>query len=102
LLRPTASVGVRLDIHGIGLASPRDRWYFGSGATQNRGTVFGTRPGHGATNLGTVVEGSADYAVAPGWSINGYLGVIAGGGVVRPAFAGRTMTFGYLENVLQF
>lgn len=104
LLRPTASVGVRLDIHRIGLASPRDRWYFGSGATQNRGTVFGfgTRPGHGATNLGTVVEGSADYAVAPGWSINGYLGVIAGGGVVRPAFAGRTMTFGYLENVLQF
>jgi hypothetical protein len=33
LLRPTQSVGVRLDVHRIGLASPRDAWYFGSGAT---------------------------------------------------------------------
>ncbi len=104
LLRPTESVGVRVDVHRIGLASPRDLWYFGSGATQARGTIFGfgTRPGNGAVNLGTVVEGSADYAIAPGWSINGYLGVIRGGGVVRPEFAGHTMTFGYLENVLQF
>ncbi len=104
LLRPTDSVGVRVDVHRIGLASPRDLWYFGSGATQARGTIFGfgTRPSHGARSLGTVVEGSADYAIAPGWSINGYLGVIRGGGVVRPEFAGDTMTFGYLENVLQF
>ena len=104
LLRPTESVGVRVDVHRIGLASPRDLWYFGSGATQARGTIFGfgTRPSHGARSLGTVVEGSADYTIAPGWSINGYLGVIRGGGVVRPAFAGQTMTFGYLENVLQF
>lgn len=104
LLRPIESVGVRVDLHRIGLASARDLWYFGSGATQARGTVFGfsTRPGHGAAHLGTVVEGSADYAIAPGWSINGYLGVMRGGGVVRPEFAGHTMTFGYLENVLQF
>lgn len=104
LLRPTESVGVRLDIHRIGLASAHDLWYFGSGATQARGTLFGfsTRPGHGARSLGIVVEGSADYAIVPGWSINGYLGVMRGGGVVRPEFAGQTMTFGYLENVLQF
>ena len=104
LLRPIASLGVRVDLHRIGLASARDLWYFGSGATQARGTVFGfsTRPSHGATHVGTVVEGSADYAIAPGWSINGYLGVMRGGGVVRPAFGGHTMAFGYLENVLQF
>jgi hypothetical protein len=104
LLRPIESVGVRVDIHRIGLASAHDVWYFGSGATQARGTLFGfsTRPSHGATHLGTIVEGSADYAISPRWSINGYLGVMRGGGVVRPQFAGHMMTFGYLENLFQF
>ena len=43
-----------------------------------------------------------DYAIARHWSVNGYLSAGRGGAVVTPAFAGHTMVFGYLENVLQF
>jgi hypothetical protein len=104
LLRPASALGLRVDVHRIGLASARDLWYGGSGATQARGTTFGfsTRPSFGATGLGTVVEDSADYAISPHWSVNGYMGVMRGGDVVRPAFPGRTLTFGYVENVVQF
>ena len=104
MLRPRPKLAVRLDWHRIGLASSRDAWYFGSGATQNRGTLFGfsTRPSNGASTLTSIAEGSADYAISSHWSINGYVSVARGGSVAEPAFAGRTMTFGYLENVLQF
>jgi hypothetical protein len=104
LARPRPNVNVRLDWHRIGLASSRDGWYFGSGATQQHGSIFGfaTRPSFGATHLATIGEGSVDYAIGPHWSVNGYVAVGRGGGVVAPAFAGRTLTFAYIENVLQF
>jgi hypothetical protein len=104
LLRPTPALGLRADVHRVGLASARDMWYVGSGATQSRGTVFGfsIRPSNGATDLATIVEASADYTLSPKWSVNGYVGAAKGGHVVRRAFAGSTMTFAYLENVLQF
>jgi hypothetical protein len=104
MLRPRTGLAVRLDWHRVGLASSRDAWYFGSGATQNRGTIFGfsTRPSNGSRTLASIVEGSADYTISRRWSVNGYVSVGRGGGVVKPAFAGHTMAFGYLENVLQF
>jgi hypothetical protein len=34
--------------------------------------------------------------------VNGFLGLMRAGDVVRSTFAGRTMAFGYVENVLQF
>jgi hypothetical protein len=104
LARPTPALGLRADLRRVGLASSRDHWYFGSGATQSRGTQFGfsTRPSSGRTDLATIVELSADYVVSRRWSINGFLGVARGGEVVQRTFAGRTMTFGYVENVLQF
>ena len=104
LTRPRANMNVRLDWHRVGLATSSDGWYYGSGATQEHGTIFGfaTRPSFGATHLGTIGEGSVDYAIAPHWSVNGYLAVARAGGVVTPAFAGHTLRFAYLENVLQF
>jgi hypothetical protein len=104
MLRPRAGLAVRIDWHRVGLASSRDAWYFGSGATQNRGTLFGfsTRPSNGAHALASIVEGSADYTISRHWSVNGFMAIARGGGVVTKAFAGHTMAFGYLENVLQF
>jgi len=104
LARPHAKINARIDWHRVGLASSHDAWYFGSGATQQRGAIFGfaTRPSFGARHLATIGEGSLDYAIAPHWSVNGYLSVGRGGGVVTPAFAGRTIVFGYVENVVQF
>ena len=104
MLRPRPGLAVRLDWHRVGLASSRDAWYSGSGATQNRGTIvgFSTRPSNGKRTLATIVEGSADYTISRHWSVNGYLSAGRGGGVVEPAFTGHTMAFGYLENVVQF
>jgi hypothetical protein len=102
--RPHARINVRLDLHRVGLASARDAWYFGSGATRQRGSIFGfaTRPSFGARHLATIGEGSVDYTITPHWSVNGYLAVGRAGGVVKRAFAGHTLTFAYVENVLQF
>jgi hypothetical protein len=104
LVRPRPNVNVRVDVHRVGLASARDAWYFGSGATQQRGGTFGfsTRPSFGARRLATIVEGSVDCAIAPHWSVNGFVSAGRGGSVVRGAFAGRTIVFGYVENVVQF
>jgi hypothetical protein len=104
LLRPAEPFTVRVDVHRIGLASARDLWYFGSGATQSRGTLFGfsTRPSNAATELANVVEASADYAISRHWSIGGFVGAMRGGNVVRRSFAGRTMVFGFVESAVQF
>jgi hypothetical protein len=76
LARPRTNMNVRLDWHRVGLATSSDGWYYGSGATQEHGTIFGfaTRPSFGATHLATIGEGSVDYAIAPHWSVDGYLG----------------------------
>ena len=76
LLAPRAGLSVRVDLHRIALANAADRWYAGSGATQESGSIFGfsTRPSNGATRLGTTIEGSASYAVTPRWSIHGSSG----------------------------
>jgi hypothetical protein len=104
LLRPTPKFGIRADVHRVGLASSRDHWYFGSGATQARGSLFGfsTRPSNGRRDLATIVETSGEYSIGRHWSVNAYIGTARGGGVVERAFAGRTMTFSYVENVIQF
>jgi hypothetical protein len=103
-LRPAPPLGLRLDVRRIELASPRDHWYFGSGATQLRGTTFGfgTLRSNGQKNLGTAAEMSADYTFSPNWSINAFLGVLRGGGLIRSHFSSRTLTFAYVENVLQY
>ena len=104
IVKPLQNLNMRFDWHRVGLASSRDEWYYGSGATQQHGSIFGfaTRPSFGATHLATIRDGSVDYAISPHWSVNGYLAVGRAGGVVTPAFVGHTLTFAYLENVLQF
>ncbi|PYR67234.1 MAG: hypothetical protein DMF88_13575, partial [Acidobacteria bacterium] len=59
LARPRPNINVRLDWHRVGLASSRDGWYYGSGATQQHGSIFGfgTRPSFGATHLAAIEEG---------------------------------------------
>lgn len=103
-VRPTRALSLRVDAHRLALAEAADRWYFGSGATQKAGSNFGygTRPSHGARALGTVVEASADYTMTRYWSVNGYVGFIKGGTVVRRSFAGDRLTFAYVESVFQF
>ena len=100
---PTSALTVRVDLHRLGLVTSADLWYSGSGATQKAGTNFGYagRRSNGATALGTMLEGSVDRAISRRWSVNGYVGVMKAGDVVRGTFAGNWLTFGYMESVVQ-
>ena len=104
LMTPAARVSIRADVHGLTLAQAADRWYYGSGATQNEGRLFGfgTRPSSGARDFGTVFEGSADVRIRPRWTVGGYLGWIHGGDVVTRTFDGNQLVFGFLESTVQF
>lgn len=104
ILKPSPRDTVRADVRRLDLAEAADRWYAGSGATQQRGRSFGYsgRASGGATRLGTVVEGAADRALTRRWSVNGFAGLIHGGAVVGSLFAGEWLRFAYLESVLQF
>jgi hypothetical protein len=104
ILRPLPALSVRADLHGLDLASEADRWYFGSGAIQNQGAAFGfgTRTSGGARALGSIVEGSVEYAISPHWTVGGYAGRMAGGDVVESSFAGDRLTFAYVESLIQF
>jgi hypothetical protein len=104
IVRPRTGVVVRADVHRLQLVERADLWYAGSGATRRAGTVFGYagRSSGGGRALGIAWEASADWALSPRWSINGYAGVIRGGEVVRATFAGDRLRFAYVENVIQF
>jgi hypothetical protein len=104
IVRPHATVTLRLDGHFLALAERADGWYAGSGATQESGRIFGytLRPSGNATRLMELVEGSVDWRIGPHWSVNGYLGVATRGPVVRRSFADGPATFFYLENIVQF
>ncbi|MDP2053485.1 MAG: alginate export family protein [Acidobacteriota bacterium] len=97
-------VKTRIEVHAVGLASGQDLWYQGSGATASTGRYFGFsgRAAGGQSRLGTVLEGAVDVPLKRYWSVNGYVGTMSGGGVVKHSFSGTRLTFWYLENVIRF
>jgi hypothetical protein len=104
VLKPHARLTVRADVHRLSLAQAADGWYYGSGATQEEGAIFGfaLRPSGGHTGLGTSVEASVDYSVNTHLSVNGFIAHIRGGDVVGQSFAGRDLRFGYIETLVRF
>jgi hypothetical protein len=104
VLRPSTRVRGRADVRRLWLAQGADRWYAGSGATQNAGTFFGYagRNSGGKTDFGTVIEGALDVTVAPHLGVNGFVGVMKGGDVVSTLFSGSWARFAYIESVIRF
>ena len=104
VLAEPGRVKTRLDLHRLSLASGADLWYQGSGATSSTGRFFGFtgRVAGGATDFGTVLEGTVEVPIKKYWSLNAYAGTIRGGAVVKRLFAGTTLTTGYVENVIRF
>lgn len=94
----------RIEAHRVALASGDDLWYQGSGATSSGDRFFGFagRFANGETSLGQVLEGVVEVPVKKYWSLNGYAGVMWGGGVVRRMFNDRPLTLWSLENVIRF
>ena len=63
---------------------------------------YAGRRSNGATSLGTILEAAADRTISRHWSVNGYVGVMKGGDVVRGTFAHDRLTFAYVESIVQF
>lgn len=94
----------RIELHALQLASGRDLWYQGSGATasKNRFTGFSGRAGGGHRSLGTVIEGTVDVPLRKYWSINVYAGMMSAGDVVTRTFTNKRLTFWSVENLIKF
>jgi hypothetical protein len=103
MARPWQRIGVRLDVHGLRLASAADLWYIGSGATLEEGSAFGYsgRRSNGSRDLGRSIEASADISVTPVWTVNAFAGLVNGGGVVTGTFRDDRFWFVYVEQVLR-
>ena len=94
----------RIEVHRVSLASGRDLWYQGSGATVSRDRFFGFsgRAAGGETSLGTMLEGTVDVPIRKQWSVNVYAGTMWGGDAVAGMFSGRRLTLWSIENVIRF
>lgn len=94
----------RIELHGLTLASGRDLWYQGSGATASRDRFFGFagRDAGGETALGTVLEGAIDVPIRKHWSVNAYAGTMWGGAAVQRMFTRKRLTVWTVENVVRF
>ena len=98
-------VKTMVDVHHVNLASGNDLWYHGTGADSSTGRFFGYsgRVTYGDTDLGTIVEGTADVPIVKHWSVNGYIGRMWGGDAVRRAlFVDTHLLYAFVENVIRF
>jgi Alginate export len=101
---PSSWMDVKVAARRVRLASPDDRWYYGSGATARTGNFFGFlgRTGGGASSLGTVVEAGATWRPVRWWTLRGYAGRMAGGDVVSGLFSGSRLVTAWLESTVRF
>ena len=67
ITKPLKKVTLRTDYHFIRLTESGDRWYMGSGPTQEEGSIFGylARPTNGEDDLAQELDLIASYAVNP-------------------------------------
>ncbi len=86
ILRPSKSLTVRSDVHGLWLSSSADLWYSGGGAFQPWTFGFQGRPSNGATKLANLYDISGDYKWRHGISIGLYFGYAQGGQVIKAIY----------------
>jgi len=103
ILRPTAIVTVRSDIHTLRLTSAHDLWYSGGGAFQPLTFGFTGRPSNGARSLATLYDTSVDYQLGSRASMGFYYGYADGKSVVRHIYPhGANGQLGFLEVTYRF
>jgi Alginate export len=86
MLRPTKSLVLRSDIHGLWLAQKGDLWYTGGGAFQPWTFGFSGRPSNGNTGLATLYDISGDYKIGHGLSLGLYFGYAVGSPVIQKIY----------------
>lgn len=104
MLKPGPQTSARIDLHFLNLATPRDLWYAGSGATQNRGAIqgFAGRPSGGSSSLGTLLDFSIDHQIDAQQKLSFYAGHVFGGGVPAASYlSSPNANFFFLEYQLK-
>jgi len=103
ILRPRKDLTIRSDVHALRLAASNDLWYSGGGAFQPRTFGYTGRPSNGQTNLATLYDVSADYALNSRIGIGGYFADAAGHAVAESIYrTGTDIRFAYAELLVRF
>ena len=97
VLHPLARVGVRADYHWLRLTEPRDLWYAGGGATNDRVFGFSGTPSGGRRELAHLIDIGVDVKINEWIAVYLYYAHAFGQGVVASTFAGTDASYGYVE-----
>jgi hypothetical protein len=81
LLKPVRRLSLRADVHSLSLSNSHDLWYLGGGAYQQGTFGYTGRPSNGSSSLGTLFDGSLDYALTHKTTLTFYGGAVRGGAV---------------------
>lgn len=101
-LRPSPSLTLKSEVHGLRLANASDLWYGGGGPFQRSTFGYAARPSQGVESLATVWDVSADMAVNPHVTLGFYFGQASGSDVVKRTYSGSGGHFGYIESMVRF
>jgi len=85
---PIKNMTLRVDYHVLSLNDDDDRWYMGSGPTQNDGDIFGYigRPSHGDSQLAQELDFIMQYKLSPHCSVAGSYSHIFGDDIVQGVY----------------
>jgi hypothetical protein len=88
IMHPTEKLMLRVDYHILRVNEARDRWYMGSGPTQERGDIFGYigRPSGGNDALSQEVHVLARYKISNHWQLDGSYCHIFGDDIVEGVY----------------
>ncbi len=96
--RPSKALEVRTDLHFLQLTAPKDFWYQGGGAYDNKAFGFIGRPGNNHGSFTSLYDISADYAVSKQLTLGTYYARAFGKTVVGTIYPrDRVAQYGYFE-----
>lgn len=104
IVKPSPALVARADWHFVRLSDAADRWYAGSGATQESGAIFGyvQRPSNGERDLGHLLDVELTYKPTPFLTATLYYGHFIGGEVIERIYSGEHADLAYLEVEVAF
>ncbi len=96
--RPAKGLEVRTDLHFLQLTAPKDFWYGGGGAFDNKVFGYTGRPGNNHGSFSSLYDISAEYAINKQVSFTSYYAKSFGKTVVAAIYPrDRDAQFGYFE-----
>ncbi len=103
LLAPSPILKLRIDLAANRLTESADRWYMGSGPTQDDG-VFGyiARPTGGSRDLGRDISITATFRLTEQLRLEMFFSRAWGGGAIEFLYGDSVAHFGSLELTCQF